>query len=211
MTFDFLVEMAWKSALISGAALAVTAALRFRPAGERSAVLRMAVAMILALPLIALLLPALPVVTQTIHETAPAAPTALAALDALPQTAAAAVPATGAGAWDDPAPLLEWLWLGGVVMVVLRLLAGLWTLRRWTRSASGPDRPEWIEALANAREAAGYDGEVRLLVADTSSPISWGWRRPAILLDRDTARMPAGAEAVLAHEVAHIVRATGRC
>ena len=57
MNFDFLVEMAWKSALISGAALAIAAALRFRPAGERSAVLRMAVGMILALPLITLLLP----------------------------------------------------------------------------------------------------------------------------------------------------------
>ena len=43
----FLLEMAWKSALISGAALAVAAMLRFRPAGERSAILRTAVAMIL--------------------------------------------------------------------------------------------------------------------------------------------------------------------
>ncbi|MDB5693758.1 MAG: family metallopeptidase [Alphaproteobacteria bacterium] len=203
MNFDFLVEMAWKSALISGAALAVAAALRFRPAGERSAVLRMAVAMILALPLIALLLPALPVVTQTVRETAPAAPAAFAAIGSLPLPQAAA---PAAGAWDDPVPLLEWLWLGGAAMVAVRLLAGLATLRRWTRNASVPDRPEWTEALGRAREAAGFRGAVRLLVADTPSPISWGWRRPVILLDRDTARTPAEAEAVLAHEMAHIVR-----
>ena len=84
--FGFLVELAWKSALISGAALAIAAVMRFRPAGERSAVLRMAVGMILALPLITLLLPALPVVTQTIRETAPAAPIVLPSADAISST-----------------------------------------------------------------------------------------------------------------------------
>jgi beta-lactamase regulating signal transducer with metallopeptidase domain len=204
MNFDFLVEMAWKSALISGAALAIAAMLRFRPAGERSAVLRMAVGMIVALPLITLLLPALPVVTQTVSEAPPAVPAALPALDALALAQAAAAPAPAG--WDDPTPLLEWLWLGGALMVALRLLAGLWTLRRWTRSGAAPERPEWAETLVRAREAAGLDREVRLLVTDTSSPISWGWRRPVILLDRDTARDPRDADAVLAHEIAHIVR-----
>jgi beta-lactamase regulating signal transducer with metallopeptidase domain len=205
MTFDFLMEMAWKSALISGGALAVATALRFRPAGERSAILRMSVAMILALPLIALLLPALPVVTETIRQAAPAAPTVLPAVDALPVAQAAAAASQPAG-WDDPTPILEWLWLGGVAMVALRLLAGLATLGRWTRTASAPEGPEWTQALARARQATGLGKEVRLLVGDTPSPISWGWRRPVILLDRDTARDPGEADAVLAHEVAHIVR-----
>ncbi|HEX4736479.1 MAG TPA: M56 family metallopeptidase [Allosphingosinicella sp.] len=202
MNFDFLVEMAWKSALISGAALAVAAALRFRPAGERSAVLRTAVAMILALPLIVLLLPALPVVTQTIRETAPALPTALPPVDFV---AAAPVAAPASSAWDSPMPVLEWLWLGGAALVVLRLLAGLATLRRWTRSASTPDL-QWSAALDRSLDAAGCRKKVRLLVGDAPSPISWGWRRPVILLDGDTARNPSEAEAVLAHEVAHIVR-----
>lgn len=211
VNFDFLVEMAWKSALISGAALVLATALRFRPAGERSAVLRMAVAMILALPLIALLLPALPVVTETVRESGPLAPIVLPAVDALPVVLAhapAAMPATppASGTWDDPTPLLEWLWLGGAVMVALRLLAGLATLRRWTRNASAPDLPEWNHALARARDAAGLDRAIDLLVADTLSPISWGWRRPVILLDRDTARDSGEADAVLAHEVAHVVR-----
>jgi beta-lactamase regulating signal transducer with metallopeptidase domain len=205
MTFDFLVEMAWKSALISGVALAVAAALRFRSAGERSAVLRMSVAMILALPLIALLLPALPVVTETIRQAAPATPAVLPAVDALPVAQAAAA-ATPPSAWDDPTPILEWLWLGGAVMVALRLGAGLATLSRWTRTASAPEGPEWMQALARARHAAGLGKDVRLLVGDTPSPISWGWRRPVILLDRDTARDPGEADAVLAHEIAHIVR-----
>jgi len=156
MSFDFLVEMAWKSALISGAALAIAAALRFRPAGERSAVLRMAVAMILALPLIALLLPALPIVTQTIHESAPTAPVLLPSVDALPISLAQAQAAAPAAAstWDDPTPLILWLWIGGAAMVAARLLAGLWTLRRWTRNASAPDLPEWGLALKGMQHDA---------------------------------------------------------
>ncbi len=204
VNFDFLVEMAWKAALISGASLAVAAALRFRTAGERSAILRTAVAMILALPLVVWLLPALPVVTQTVHETAPALPAALPPADllaAIPASAPAAAPST----WDDPTPLIEWLWLGGAAMVVLRLLAGLATLHRWTRNAEAPDA-SWSEALERELDAAGCRKPVRLLVGDTPSPISWGWRRPLILLDRDTARNPNEAEAVLAHEVAHVVR-----
>ncbi|HEX5182748.1 MAG TPA: M56 family metallopeptidase [Allosphingosinicella sp.] len=206
MNFDFLVEMAWKSALISGAALAVAAALRFRPAGERSAILRTAVAVILALPLIALLLPALPIVTETVRESAPALPVTLPPVDPglLAMSAPADLPASGA--WDDPTPILEWLWLGGAAMIVLRLLAGLFTLRRWTRSATPPDSAQWSEALDRARAAADHDGPVRLLVGDASSPVSWGWHRPVILLDRDTARTPCEADAVLAHEIAHIVR-----
>lgn len=201
VSFNFLVEMTWKSALIGGAALAIAAALRFRPAGERSAILRMAVAMILALPLVAFLLPALPVVTETVHAAAPAA---LPSMDALP-TGASAAAASAPSAWDDPTPVIEWLWLGGAAMIVLRLLAGLATLGRWTRNASAPDAG-WGDALERACDAEGYDKKVRLLVSDTPSPISWGWQRPVILLDRDTARDPAEADPVLAHEMAHIVR-----
>ena len=55
MNLDFLVEMAWKSALISGGALAITALLKSRSPDERAAVLRTAIALIL-LPLLTWLL-----------------------------------------------------------------------------------------------------------------------------------------------------------
>jgi len=41
---------------------------------------------------------------------------------------------------------------------------------------------------------------------EASSPLSWGLRRPVILLDRDTLRAPEEAGAILAHEVAHVAR-----
>jgi len=201
MDFQFLVEMAWKSALISGAALALAALLRTRSAGERSALLGTAVALIVALPAITLLLPSLTVVTGTVHEAAPV-PLGAAELAAI----AAAAPAKAGGALDDPTPLIELLWAGGALMVLLRLAAGLWTLHRWTRSGNPVDCPAWRAAMVRAMERTGCRRAVRLLVSDSPSPLSWGSLKPVILLDRDTVRDPEEADAVLAHELAHVVR-----
>jgi beta-lactamase regulating signal transducer with metallopeptidase domain len=201
MSFDFLLELAWKSALISGAALALATALRGRTAGERSALLATAAALIVALPVITLLLPALPIVTRTIHEAAPVAltPAMLAAI-------ASAPPPQPAGVLDDPTPLLELIWAGGAAMVLARLFAGLWTLRRWTRGGEPFTHPLWQEALDRAAAEAGVLRPVRLLRADVSAPLSWGALRPVILIDPDTAREPEEADAVLAHEIAHVAR-----
>ncbi|MBV9930746.1 MAG: M48 family metalloprotease [Alphaproteobacteria bacterium] len=202
MSFDFLLELAWKSALISGAALALATLLRRRSAGERSALLATAAALIVALPVITLLLPALPVVTSTVHEAAPVAidPAILAAA-----AASAPEPAAG-GVFDDPSLLVEWLWAGGAAMVLLRLAVGLWTLGRWTRGGEPIVAPAWRDALARTAAEAGIARPVRLLRADVTAPLSWGFLRPVILIDPDTAREPDEAEAVLAHEVAHVAR-----
>jgi beta-lactamase regulating signal transducer with metallopeptidase domain len=189
MSFDFLLELAWKSALISGAALALAFLLRRRSAGE--------------LPVITLLLPALPVVTSTVHEAAPVAvtPAMLAAV-----AAAAPEPAAAPSVLDDPSLLVEWLWAGGAAMVLLRLAAGLWMLRRWTRGGEPIASAAWQDALARTTAEAGVTRPVALLRADVTAPLSWGLFRPVILIDADTAREAGEAEAVLAHEVAHVAR-----
>jgi beta-lactamase regulating signal transducer with metallopeptidase domain len=198
MSFDFLLELAWKSALISGAALALAFLLRRRSAGERSALLGT-----VALPVITLLLPALPVVTSTVHEAAPVAvtPAMLAAV-----AAAAPEPAAAPSVLDDPSLLVEWLWAGGAAMVLLRLAAGLWMLRRWTRGGEPIASAAWQDALARTTAEAGVTRPVALLRADVTAPLSWGLFRPVILIDADTAREAGEAEAVLAHEVAHVAR-----
>jgi len=201
MDFQFLIEMAWKSALISGAALALAAMLRTRSAGERSALLGTAVALIVALPVITLLLPSLTVVTATVRE---AAPPTLGAGDMA--AVAASVPATAGSALDDPTLLIELLWAGGALMVLLRLAAGLWTLQRWTRAGSEVECSAWRTAMIRATERTGCRRAVRLLVSDSPSPLSWGSLKPVILLDRDTVRDPDEADSVLAHELAHVVR-----
>jgi beta-lactamase regulating signal transducer with metallopeptidase domain len=196
MNFEFLIEMAWKSALISGAALALATLLGRRSAGERAALLGTAAALIVALPVIALLLPALPVVTSTVQD----APADYAAL------MAAAGPAPAPGMLDDPTPLLELAWAAGALALLLRLAAGLLTLRRWTKSGSEIACPAWREALAKGLDETGCRQDVALLVADVPSPMSWGALRPVILIDPDTARDPGEAAAVVAHELAHVLR-----
>jgi beta-lactamase regulating signal transducer with metallopeptidase domain len=209
MSYDFLIEMGWKSAAIAGGALLLAAMLRSRAAADRGAVLKIAVALLLALPAIALFAPALeiesPVSTQTpaAAKVAPLAPVPLAAIEAVPATGARAATPAG-GDWDDPSLLFFLLYAGGVLMVGGRLLAGLWTLRRWTRDAREVEAPEWRAALARA---GGDSLGIRLLACeDSRSPLSWGLRRPVILLDRDTLRAPEEADSILAHEVAHVVR-----
>jgi beta-lactamase regulating signal transducer with metallopeptidase domain len=206
MSYDFLIEMGWKSAAIAGGALLLAAMLRSRSAADRGAVLKVAVALLLALPAIALFAPALEIETPApapAAATAPLASAPLAMLEAGPAPRVAAAPAAG-GDWDDPSLLFFLLYLGGVLMVGGRLFAGLWTLRRWTSGAAEVEAPEWRAALARA---GGDSLGIRLLSCEeASSPLSWGLRRPVILLDRDTLRAPDEAEAILAHEVAHVVR-----
>jgi beta-lactamase regulating signal transducer with metallopeptidase domain len=208
MSYAFFLEMAWKSALIAGAALALAALLRSRSAADRAAVLRVGVSLLLLLPLVSLFLPSLQVEAWSAPEAV-----MIAAVPSVVTEAPAAIATYAPMAaedptiWDDPSVLVLLAYLGGLAMVGLRLAAGLWTLQRWTRSAREVDCPTWLHALEGVQLRAGCTRELRLLVSDeVRSPLSWGWTRPVILIDRDTMEDPEDARAILAHEMAHIVR-----
>ncbi|HST35524.1 MAG TPA: M56 family metallopeptidase [Allosphingosinicella sp.] len=211
MDVSFFGEMAWKSALIAGAALALAYVLRSRAASDRALVLRLGVAMLLLLPFIALALPALPIEAWAAPEPIAALPADFAYIPGpeLPLTTLSEAGAQPAAPtiWDDPTPLVLLAYLGGLAMVGARLLAGLFMLGRWTRSAGAVDCPEWQAAFERARWASPDAERVRLLVSESvPSPLSWGWRNPVILIDPDTLAEPDEADAILAHEVAHIAR-----
>jgi beta-lactamase regulating signal transducer with metallopeptidase domain len=209
MSFSFLWEMSWKSALIVALALSLATLLRSRSPADRAAVLRLGVSLLLMLPLIALFLPALQIETpaETLVDAgtplafepvtgAEAAPLEIAALQPVPTTI-----------WDDPSSLILILYIGGLLMVGARIAAGLATLRRWTRTASPMTDPDWLRAMSRVRPQGRAGERIRLLVCDeTPAPLSWGWLKPAILIDRDTLERVEDADAILAHEVAHVVR-----
>jgi hypothetical protein len=67
--------------------------------------------------------------------------------------------------------------------------------------------PVWIAALDRARAACGAPDNLRLLVGDkVPGPLGWGFRNPVILIDIDTYAEGEEADAILAHEVAHVAR-----
>jgi beta-lactamase regulating signal transducer with metallopeptidase domain len=212
MTYSFFIEMAWKSALIAGTALLLARALASRAAADKAATLRVAVAILVLLPLIPLLFPWTVEVPVAAAAAAAADPQPipadlLAAAARLPVDTMAAPAPTPAGSWDDPTMLIVILYIGGLVAAGARLAAGLLTLRRWTAQARPLACRRWTEAFEQARDEAGAPLRVRLLASDEApSPLSWGLLRPVILLDRDSVERPEDADAILAHEMAHIVR-----
>jgi beta-lactamase regulating signal transducer with metallopeptidase domain len=206
MTSWFFLEMAAKSALICSLALLLAMALKHRAAADRATVLRVGAGLLLALPLIDLAFPVLEIEAFA----APAAP-ALAELSAAELQAlmvyAESLPPVAPTIWDDPSPLIMILWGAGALAVLLRLFVGLSTLNRWTRGAEPVTDPHWLAALERARAASGASDRLRLMVADkVPGPLGWGWRNPVVLIDYDTYAEPEEADAILAHEVAHVAR-----
>ncbi|AQR71304.1 hypothetical protein BZG29_25545 [Janthinobacterium sp. LM6] len=114
----------------------------------------------------------------------------------------AAVAAPARAAW-----LGRWLlaaYAVGVACHLLRLALNLVRLHQASIAAQVLEAPAWTTALQRLHRSLGLRRPVRLLVSATAaSPYSWGWRQPVIVLDRHSTGN-AQADAVLAHELAHI-------
>ena len=212
-TLPILFEIAWKSLLVAGATLIVLRFARDRTAGERSWIAHAGLAVLLALPLAAVVLPAWSPPPATIDATGTAAaplaiPDRLSAANPLPEKAASPemVP-PAALALPSPATVALWLYfvplalLAGTMLVAVLRLA---TLRG--RAQLIEDAP-WLTALARAQRRMGFKHGTALLVSDElRSPISWGVVRPIILLNPQAIAARGEAEAIIAHELAHVAR-----
>lgn len=193
---DLLIGLGWKSTAIAGFALFVSHAVPRLAASERVMVLRAGVAALLMLPLFALAMPVLELAVLPAQQ-------AVAAANPI-----APVEAVGPVATDPsllPFDWVSWAYGIGVALLLLRLIAGLVTLRRWTRAAVPPRDLRWSEALTGA--AAGLRRPVRLLVSqEVPGPLSWGVAPAWLLIGTATETCPEQAEAVIAHELAHVRR-----
>ena len=112
--------------------------------------------------------------------------------------------ARAAGAWN---PILA-LW--GLVAGVLGAwsLAGVWSTRRLAREATTVTSPEWLETMRDALESLSIRRPVRLLQSDRAvMPMTWGWRRPVILVPAAAKWSSERRSLVLRHELAHVKRA----
>lgn len=195
-----LIELGWKSALIAGAALTGNWSMRRRAAAERVLLLRIALAMLLLLSGLVLLVPAFEVALLPPPEVTPSAPGAaeLAAMRTI-------VPANSA---PDAPPLLDIfgiLYAAGAALVLVHFAAGIITLWRWTRAAHPVEDRQRADAFA--RGTFGLRRSARLRVsASVATPLSWGVAPAWILIGPELERTPSKAEAVVAHELAHVRR-----
>ena len=201
MIADILFEAAWKSMIVAGVVVALLAIMARQAPSSRVAVGGFGFAALLLLPAAVAAVATWPV--PALELTAPSQPISvpLAMLTDLPVPAAVeptvVVPQYS---WTE---IMVAMWVVGALAMLVRLGAGLLTLRGWARSASLIEFPALNRILAGSRLLS----RTRVLVSDDiSAPLSFGWRRPVILIDGPTLADLHHAEAVIAHEAAHISR-----
>jgi hypothetical protein len=97
--------------------------------------------------------------------------------------------------------------LGGAVIGLLRLLAGLWAVRQcWRRARPVEDGDLRLLAESLCREIGCPPVAVRES-SDLATPATVGWLRPLVLLPADwRGWSPAERRTALAHELAHVRR-----
>lgn len=209
MNWEFLAEIGLKTVVTAGLALLLLQLLRGRSAAERSLVAHAGLAATLLLPVVALTTPPLTVeAPAAIAWTEPLKLSELAPPVARPASAAAAalpIPPQP----DSPAENLLPLALYAVPALALALLTFVAVVRLFAirRRATVLVDQRWLRALAHAQRRMGFKNGAALLVSDEiASPVSWGLFRPTIVLQSGAAGSHADAEAIIAHELAHVVR-----
>nr|WP_262905597.1 M56 family metallopeptidase [Hymenobacter siberiensis] len=126
-----------------------------------------------------------------------------------PPSAIQAVTQSLSHALNNQLPLLVLAWLLGLLAMSLRMLGGLLYVQRLRRYRVRPLSVAWQERLAALAARSGVKRPVALLEsALVRVPLVVGHLRPVILLPLGTVAglSPACLEAILAHELAHVLR-----
>lgn len=213
MTMTLLL-LALKSLLVAAVTLGLLRLTRARSAAERSTIAHLGLFALVALPLVSLALPALDLPL-------PAPMAQIATIDPVEQTATPLPPrdkAASVGAVTSPAVPANSVWVSTIsgaaryafllpTLVLLALtLAALLRLVGLRARAEVLVDPVWLSALARAQRRMGFKNGTALLASDElGSPVSWGLMRPVILLNDAAVLAPEQAEAIIAHELAHVV------
>jgi len=196
-----------KSVAIAGGTLLALRLMRDRSASDRSWIAHLGLAALAALPLASVLLPPLEVTISYASDmvgaiTASSSPAWIAPIAPAPGTLVAEP------GWSETA---DWLLLTYAVValfLIARMLLALLRLVLLTTRARAVTDDCWLEARTRARQRTGSTKSTALLVSrEIASPVSWGVLRPKILLSTDAVAARADADAIVAHELAHLERA----
>ncbi len=208
---EHLLPLAAKSLLVAGATLALLRLMQKRSAADRSLVAHLGLSALLMLPLIAFAFPALQVEGPAFMANSAMETGAVSAVPSGAEAAAAGATFQGAAeplpAVASPAPIdwAFWAYAAPAGLLVLLTLIALLRLIPLKARASVLVEPHWLTALAHAQRRMGFKNGTALLTSDDiRSPISWGLMRPVILLNGEAANAHEEAEAIIAHELAHV-------
>lgn len=221
---EMLLLIAAKSLLVAGVALLLLRLASRRSAAERSWIAHLGLLALLLLPIAALSLPAinvaapeflnLPAAEQPAATPQAAGSPVIASSDTKEGALAAdatfpAVPATAAGSASVELAISGYwaalAYAGPALVLFLFTVIALCRLFTLRSRAEVLVEPHWLTALARAQQRMGFKHGTALLTSDElPSPISWGVFRPVILLNREAANSHVEAEAIIAHELAHV-------
>ena len=209
---EYFFPLAVKSLLIAGGTLLLLKLMHKRSSSDRSWVAHLGLLAILLLPLAAITLPALQVAgpsflaTDTTPKEVPPV-TAPAETVAAPEVAPAAnsFPEETGAVGGTAIDWAFWGYVGPAALLLLLTLIALGRLSILKGRANVLVDAHWLQALARAQQRMGFKNGTALLTSnELRSPISWGLMRPVILLNTDAANAKDEAEAIIAHELAHV-------
>jgi len=213
-----LIGIALKSLLIAGLTLGLLKLMRSRSAAERSWVAHIGLFALVIMAFAPMVLPTLPVETPALFTTAPettsiadTAPTtsnkANNVLPAAPATATATPqPAAMLPALSPTAATMALYAVPAAILLLITFLALARLIALQARADVLVDG-HWLSALARAQKRMGFKHGTALLTSnELASPISWGVVRPVILLNSRAVEAADEAEAIIAHELAHVAR-----
>ncbi len=110
---------------------------------------------------------------------------------------------------DALLPFVVFGWLGGVVVLLVRMAGGLWRVRRLqVRSLAAP-ASRWQTAGERLASRLGLGRAVHVVESTrVDTPTAVGWLRPVVLLPIAALAnlTPAQVDAILVHELTHIRR-----
>lgn len=207
----FIIGLAIKSLVVAGLTLALLRVFRGASAAQRSWLAHAGLGALLLLPLVATLVPALEIPTGLLGTEPSAAsvpvttnmPTQL-----LSHHIGAPVSITAADPINAAIRQIDWALLIYLVPAALLLGMTVIALVRLFALRSRADvmtNPAWLSALAHAQARMSFKNGTALLVSDAlPSPVSWGLARPVILLNQGALEATDEAEAIIAHELAHV-------
>src|SRR4051794_8018922 len=209
-----LIGIALKSLVIAGITLSLLGLMKRRSAAERSWVAHIGLLALVIMALVPLALPSWNVEAPALLGQAPAAEASvqtpatasthvtapIAAKDILPATASSRVSLS-------PAAAATALYALPAVILLLITALALGRLIALRARADVLVDGHWLSALARAQRRMGFKHGTALLTSDDlASPISWGLMRPVILLNSRAVEASDEAEAIIAHELAHVAR-----